>query len=617
MVKSVRVALYLSALFLASVPIFRASAGVDPAYAYAVSACGTLPSGVTYNLGHSWPMTMTNAGILCTSAGGGGGGGTSSSFAATFPTTGTAAGAEYLAAPPTLTTGQMVALQTDVNGNLKVNIASGGGSGGTASSFAAAFPGTGTAAGAEYLAAAPTLTTGQMVPFQTDINGNLKIVGLGDYAQGSTTSGQIGPLAQAAVTGGTATYTAATTQPLTMTTQGLLRIIPYGVNGTMSMVPTAPGTAPANGLAVGGIYNSGGQTLTTGQSDGIQLDVNGNIKVDLATALPAGSALVGKVGIDQTTVGTTNAISLAQIGSVTASTGAGAIGTGTLRTGIAQDTTTIAGSAPGTAGTASLNVITVQGIASMTPLLSNPGTAANWGIVTQGSTTSGQSGQMAMGAVTTAAPTYTTAQTSPLSLDTAGNLRVNVVTGGGAGGTSSTFNATFPSTGTAAGGEYLTSAPTLTTGQMVALQTDINGNLKTNVVNTNANGRTTAANSSPVVSVAAASTAGAIAANNTTAVVVKGSAGTLFGVQVYGIGSAPAYLKIYNAATATCGSGTPVKRLMIPAASTAANGAGSNVTFGPGLAMGTGITYCVTTGITDTDTTAPAASTFLVNVDYE
>jgi len=114
-----------------------------------------------------------------------------------------------------------------------------------------------------------------------------------------------------------------------------------------------------------------------------------------------------------------------------------------------------------------------------------------------------------------------------------------------------------------------------------------------------------------------ASTTGNIVANNTTAVVVKASAGTLYGVQVYGIGSAPAYLKIYNATSATCGSGTPVKRLQIPAAATAANGAGSNITFGPqGVAFGTGITYCVTTGITDADATAPAANTFLVNLDW-
>jgi hypothetical protein len=114
-----------------------------------------------------------------------------------------------------------------------------------------------------------------------------------------------------------------------------------------------------------------------------------------------------------------------------------------------------------------------------------------------------------------------------------------------------------------------------------------------------------------------ASTAAEIAPNNTTAVVVKGTAGTLYGIQVYGINAAPAYLKIYNAATATCGSGTPVKRIMIPAASTAANGAGSNVTFGDvGVAFGTGITYCVTTGIGDTDTGAPTAANFLINVDY-
>jgi hypothetical protein len=43
----------------------------------------------------------------------------------------------------------------------------------------------------------------------------------------------------------------------------------------------------------------------------------------------------------------------------------------------------------------------------------------------QASTTAGQSGPLIQGAVTTAAPSYSTAQTSPLSLDTSGNLRVN------------------------------------------------------------------------------------------------------------------------------------------------------------------------------------------------
>lgn len=45
--------------------------------------------------------------------------------------------------------------------------------------------------------------------------------------------------------------------------------------------------------------------------------------------------------------------------------------------------------------------------------------------VTQGSTTSGQNGNLEQGAVTTSAPTYVTGQTSPLSLTTVGNLRVD------------------------------------------------------------------------------------------------------------------------------------------------------------------------------------------------
>lgn len=46
------------------------------------------------------------------------------------------------------------------------------------------------------------------------------------------------------------------------------------------------------------------------------------------------------------------------------------------------------------------------------------------GGVAQGSTTSGQLGSLTQAAVTTGAPTYTTAQTSPLSLTTAGDLRI-------------------------------------------------------------------------------------------------------------------------------------------------------------------------------------------------
>jgi hypothetical protein len=59
----------------------------------------------------------------------------------------------------------------------------------------------------------------------------------------------------------------------------------------------------------------------------------------ITNALPAGTNLLGKVGIDQTTPGTTNAVSLAQIGANTTLTGNGVTGTGSLRVTIASDNT--------------------------------------------------------------------------------------------------------------------------------------------------------------------------------------------------------------------------------------------------------------------------------------
>lgn len=65
--------------------------------------------------------------------------------------------------------------------------------------------------------------------------------------------------------------------------------------------------------------------------------------------------------------------------------------------------------------------------ASTLPLPTGAATEATLAKLTlaQGSTTSGQSGPLVQGAVTTASPTYTTAQTSPLSLTTAGALRID------------------------------------------------------------------------------------------------------------------------------------------------------------------------------------------------
>lgn len=272
-------------------------ANAQLAVAKVVATCGTVSP--TPHAGANYPLTIDITGTLCSVGGGGGGGGTSSNFGATFPGAGTAAGFEYLTVPPTLTTGQMVAGQTDVNGNLKVTVVAGGGSNASVGTTAAAVPGSATYAG-------------------MNVSGNLT-----------------------------------------------------GLTGT------------ANGLKVDG--------------SAVTQPVSGTV------GLAAGAAAIGTV---------------------------------------------------------------------------NPTTATLWGILTQGSTTSGEVAQLMMGAATTSAPTYITGDSYPVSLDTAGNLRVLCSNCSGSG-VSAADNATFTAGTTvqAAAGAVATASPTsgaVTTGHQGAVGMSLN-----------------------------------------------------------------------------------------------------------------------------------------------
>ena len=98
-------------------------------------------------------------------------------------------------------------------------------------------------------------------------------------------------------------------------------------------------------------------------------------------------------------------------------------------------------SATGTAGAPNAAVFSVQGVSGGTAVtvsgtsLSTIATNTTGVVVPQGSSTSGQSGQLQLGAVTTAAPAYTTGQSNPLSLTTAGALRADVSASNGVAGT--------------------------------------------------------------------------------------------------------------------------------------------------------------------------------------
>lgn len=288
----------------------------------------------------------------------------------------------------------------------------------------------------------------------------------------------------------------------------------------------------------------------------------------------------------------------------------------------------------GTAGSpGTTSVVTVQGVASMTPFLSNPGTAANWGI----------------GATASAVP----ANAVYAGINVAGNLRgptggalgstyaqhIAIVDGsgnqvtsfGGSGGTASNFGSTFPTAGTAMGASDGTNMVALRTGTSATTSESLavviqggSGLL--------APGQATMTNSSPVViasnqtaiptSVASAATGGAtpvyrVGANSNNSENIKGSAGTVYSVQVSSISTGIAYLKLYDKATApTCGTDTPVAGFLVPGSS-ATTGSGNNTTFSVGKNFALGIGVCLVTGIANSDNTAVAANTYTFNIDYK
>lgn len=97
-----------------------------------------------------------------------------------------------------------------------------------------------------------------------------------------------------------------------------------------------------------------------------------------------------------------------------------------------------------------------------------------------------------------------------------------------------------------------------------------------------------------------------ISVNNTTAVAVKTSAGTVYSVDAFNNGANIAYVKLYAAVLPfTCGTGTPLARYAVPYGASSSGG-GFNVSNINGDAYSTGIVMCITTGIADNDTGAPA-----------
>ncbi|MGI8839750.1 MAG: hypothetical protein ACR2F8_03030 [Caulobacteraceae bacterium] len=106
-----------------------------------------------------------------------------------------------------------------------------------------------------------------------------------------------------------------------------------------------------------------------------------------------------------------------------------------------------------------------------------------------------------------------------------------------------------------------------------------------------------------------------IAAATTNATSVKSSAGRIYGGTVANVAASTRYLKLYNKASApTVGTDTPVLTLPVPAGQTLSL---STMLAGPlGAYFSTGIAYAITGAAADADTTAVSAGDVIVGMLY-
>lgn len=308
------------------------------------------------------------------------------------------------------------------------------------------------------------------------------------------------------------------------------------------------------------------------------------------------------VALKATVAGGALSINTAQVNGVATSTGAGAVGTGSQRVTVGHDTTTIAGSSPGTAGTASANVVTVQGIASMTKLL-----------VTPDALPANQSVNVAQVAGATTATAASGVQ------------KVGIVGNTGGAVDAAGQNVASPANELLVGGQFNTTPTTITNGNMSPLQLDPNGNLKetlatliagedlTNNVQANIQKAIVASTYSPS-SYNSANSGALVVKDN-----IKNAAGNLLAICAVNLNAATRYLWITNAAAspanALASSDPTVTAGFMIAMPTLTTLILPNTFFQqPGKNFGTGISYGFSTSATSY--TAGTATDHTMNATY-
>ena len=426
------------------------------------------------------------------------------------PTTAQIVGGVYNLSAPAPIDGQALPLQFDDEGNLLVNVVVGGGGGSVTSkiedsngnpllsngagalkvdgslvtqpvsgtvavnNFPATQPVSGTVAVSNFPATQPVSAASLPLPANAaqETGGNLATLA------GTVSASKVGvtvsnfPTTQP-VSGTVAVSNFPATQPISAVSLPLPSNAAQETGGNLATIAAAQGNAgsgitiPTGGLGIlgwlSGIYNRlagvvlaagtaiigkvGIDQTTPGTTNGVQVNaalpagtnVIGHVIADsgsttAVTSLPAlvaGAAIIGKVGIDQTTPGTTNGVQV----NAALPAGTNVIGHVIADTGSTTAVTSLPALVAGTA------LIGKVGIDQTTPGTTNAVQDVADGPVTAG--TAATKSTLMGGVAATAAPTPTAGQQIAIQLDSAGNQRVNPF-----GSTGSVGNKSVSSTAT-------------------------------------------------------------------------------------------------------------------------------------------------------------------------
>jgi len=435
------------------------------------------------------------------------------------------------------------------NGKLDVNASVTGASGGTSAVDKSAFTvGTDsqTPIGGIYQASPDTITDGKTAAVGIDANRALKVhITANDVSSSGGTSSVDGATYSAGVSQGTPFMGAVDDTSTSSAAEDKIAIARI---------------TPQRGVHVN-LRNQSGTEIGTASTP-VQVSLANTAANSTAVKVDASSVAVpvtdnsGSLTVDNAG---TFAVQAAQSGTWNITNVSGTV---SLPTGAA---TAAKQPALGTAGTPSADVITVQGVTSMTALK------------VDGS-----------------------AVTQPVSIS--GNQAVNVAQ----------INGVTPLMGNGASG---------TGAQRVTIANDSTGKLATvdtitNVVHVDDNSGsltvdgTVTANLAPTTS-GGLTTYHLASTGSTNATVVKNSAGQLYGWYIYNSNAAARKLAFHNASTTPTAGASIFFSIVIPPASAA------NVEFTQGIPFSTGISITTVTDLADSGTTAVAANDLIINLFYK